>query len=80
MSKFRKKPAEIEAFRWTYDPEPEWWKDLKGVTVEVNTGAVFIPTLEGTMKAQGGDYIIKDATGQISTCKPDVFEATYELV
>jgi len=39
-----------------------------------------IETLEGTMKASLGDYIIKDVKGEFYPCKPDIFEQTYELV
>lgn len=36
-----------------------------------------IETLEGTMKADVGDYIIKGVKGELYPCKPDVFEMTY---
>lgn len=39
-----------------------------------------IETLEGNMKAQFGDYIIKGIQGELYPCKPDIFEATYEAV
>ena len=39
-----------------------------------------IKTLEGTMHADSGDYIIKGVKGEIYPCKPDIFEATYEKV
>lgn len=39
-----------------------------------------IETLEGDMKAQFGDYIIKGVKGEFYPCKPDIFEATYEKV
>ena len=39
-----------------------------------------IETLEGTMVGNYGDYIIKGNKGEIYPCKPDIFEATYELV
>lgn len=38
-----------------------------------------IPTLEGTMKASIGDWIITGVKGEIYPCKPDIFESTYEL-
>lgn len=41
---------------------------------------VFIDTLEGTMKADKGDWIIKGVKGELYPCKPDVFEMTYEKV
>ena len=37
-----------------------------------------IQTLEGTMQASRGDYIIKGVNGEFYPCKPDIFEKTYE--
>ena len=37
-----------------------------------------IETLEGVMKANKGDWIIKGVKGEIYPCKPDVFDMTYE--
>jgi len=39
-----------------------------------------IPTLEGVMKAEENDFIIKGIKGELYPCKPDIFEATYEAV
>lgn len=39
-----------------------------------------IHTLEGTMHANVGDYIITGVHGEIYPCKPDIFEETYEEV
>lgn len=39
-----------------------------------------IPTLEGTMKASVGDWIITGVKGEQYPCKPDIFEASYEEV
>lgn len=39
-----------------------------------------IETLEGVMKADKGDWIIKGVKGELYPCKPDVFEITYEKV
>lgn len=78
--KYRKKPIVIDAFRWTFDIVPDWWKELKGVTVIPNTGSALIPTLEGIMKAEVGDYIIRGVQGEVYPCKPDIFAQTYELV
>lgn len=47
------------------------------------TGAVTprldIATPEGVMSASPGDWIIKNAAGELSPCKPDIFAATYEI-
>lgn len=83
--KYRKKPVVIEAFRLGYDSEPEWFKEdgMPYVGVEDDDGKlshILIDTLEGTMSAKRGDYIIKGVQGEVYPCKPDIFEATYEAV
>ena len=37
-----------------------------------------IQTLEGTLHARVGDWIIEGVQGELYPCKPDIFEATYE--
>lgn len=37
-----------------------------------------IETLEGTMTASAGDWIIRGVQGEHYPCKPDIFDATYE--
>ena len=39
---------------------------------------ITIHTLEGDMKAEKGDWIIKGVHGEKYTCKPDIFAETYE--
>ena len=39
-----------------------------------------IETLEGTMHASVGDYIITGVNGEQYPCKPDIFEKTYEPI
>ena len=41
---------------------------------------IAIDTLEGTMRADAGDFVIRGVQGEFYPCKPDIFEATYELV
>ncbi len=41
---------------------------------------LYIETLEGNMRADVGDYIIKGVNGEFYPCKPDIFEKTYEPV
>ena len=80
MYKFRKKPVVIEAFRWGIDQVPKWWEDAKEILIDIPTGTVCIPTLEGYHNARFGDYIIQGIQGELYPCKPDIFEATYEKV
>ena len=83
--KYRKKPVEIEAFQVPYtisdQPALRQWLlsnagDRKWTIHDV--GTVAIETLEGTMTADLGDWIIRCVQGEIYTCKPDIFEATYD--
>lgn len=89
MSKFRKKPIIIDAFKWTGGPDqtedPLWVIEaLENATVWFETheaGVVMvIKTLEGNHIANKGDYIIRGIKGEIYPCKPDIFELTYEQV
>lgn len=52
----------------------------KPVTIEAYQTDVDmdIPTLEGTMHASVGDYIITGVRGEQYPCKPDIFLETYE--
>jgi hypothetical protein len=91
MPKYRKKPIEVEAFRFYVDPMPDWFTD-KVTRNEVvlhlcdfdqysmEESYCYINTLEGRMIGQGGDYIIKGIQDEIYPCKSDIFEATYEKI
>lgn len=41
---------------------------------------VVIKTLEGSMLATPGDWIIKGVAGEFYPCKPEIFTQTYDLV
>lgn len=88
--KFRKKPVVIEAHRWTKDQDLGSFPDFlakasqDGLLFFVRIGredeSLQIKTLEGTMRAESGDWIIQGVKGELYPCKPDIFEATYEAV
>jgi hypothetical protein len=93
MGKFRKKPVVIEAWQFRPDdfPFPQVdipdWISLAwfAETIETRDGKQYrggaiisIPTLEGVMRANPGDWIIRGVKGEVYPCKPDIFEATYE--
>jgi hypothetical protein len=40
---------------------------------------MLIDTLEGTMKADVGDWIITGIKGEEYPCKPDIFHETYDI-
>ena len=41
---------------------------------------LFIETLEGTMEAKYGDYIIQGVAGEFYPCKAQIFNQSYEAV
>ncbi len=84
MPKFRKKPIVIEAVQFTGDN----WYEVglfagKKVDIAHETGEAdvcLIATLEGDMRTNNGDWIIRGIKGEFYPCKPDIFEQTYEKV
>lgn len=79
MAKYRKKPIVIEAVQWTGNNFGDL-TDIMHDVYGVDGKEITIRTLEGVMTASVGDWIIKGVKGEIYPCKPDIFEATYELV
>ena len=83
--RFRKKPVEIEAVKfdgWNWAECYQFMSDEVLVFPEVfkEREYIKIDTLEGTMTASRGHWIIKGVNGEFYPCKPDIFEKTYELV
>lgn len=95
MAIYRKKPVEVEVIKLEdddksiidalnfifnigikagYDGTKLTLKDIR------RDGGIEIETLDGTMLASFGDYIIKGVNGEFYPCKPDIFEKTYDLV
>ncbi|UWD48764.1 hypothetical protein NYR90_00155 [Clostridioides difficile] len=83
MAKFKKRPVEVEAFRLGYDIEPEWFIgnsrvcNFKWINGHVSCD---LETLEGTVRANKGDYIIQGVKGEIYPRRADIFEMTYQKV
>lgn len=76
--KFRTKPCEIEATKWTGENVAEIMRFVKNESAIIINGVLIIKTLEGDMVASTGDYIIRGLRGEYYPCKPDVFHAKYE--
>ena len=87
--KYRKKPVVIEAIQWNENTTNEIIEFVGNSLITMEHGApcptVFdrysfgIKTLEGNMSVSPYDYIIKGVQGEFYPCKPDIFEATYEM-
>ena len=91
MPKFKKKSVIIDAVQWTgnnllevikHTGQNATAKDYKWEDYEdlVKKDGLKIFTLEGTMKANIGDWIIKGVQGECYPCELDIFIATYDAV
>lgn len=85
MSKYVKKPIIIEAFRMGIDYIPDWFMDEvtnNNIILREEGGRTYseIKTLEGTMRADYGDYVILGVNKEIYPCKADIFDKTYNPV
>lgn len=76
---FRKRPVEIQAFRWT--------GSLSCVPDDVETGlfaiegtTAVVTTPEGALRAPAGHWILRGVKGELRPCAPDAFEATHDEV
>lgn len=78
--RFRKKPVVIEAMHFADVVDGSRIAAWCGGTNEASPQQVQILTLEGTMTATLGDYVIRGVQGEFYPCKPDIFAATYEPV
>jgi hypothetical protein len=85
MAHFRKKPVVIEAIQLTTENynEIKLWINGQSHSADpayLGSGeiSIGIRTLEGDMRADLGDWIIKGVEGEFYPCKPDIFEKTYE--
>ena len=60
------------------------WKLYRKKPLEIRaremTEDFVVETLEGTMKGNAGDYLIRGIKGEEYPCQKDIFEASYELV
>jgi hypothetical protein len=80
--KYRKKPIIIEAIKYNGDNHLECGRFVGDpcIIYDSNDNSLTIPTLEGYMKANEGDYIIKGIKGEFYPCREYIFEAIYERV
>lgn len=82
MAKFRKKPVIIDAYWYNHKPDnyrPDWFSDAVSANKIITySDHAKIVTLEGVMRADLNDWIIKGVAGEFYPCKPEIFVATYE--
>ena len=91
MGRYRKKPVVIEAFQLNERGlvgEDWFWNAVSENTIITHDFGKYYPnpawceikTLEGTMIAKAGDYIVRGVNGEIYPCKSEIFHVSYEAV
>lgn len=91
MPTYRKRPVEVEARQVPYGGDPDtvpqeiydlaqWCRGYEGYTFVDGHWFIDIPTLEGTMRANPGTYIIRGVHGEFYPCDGEIFHETYEAV
>lgn len=71
------RPCRYPAPMWFMQAEMQGKVELWG---DDEAPYCMIETLEGRMRAEAGDFIIKGINGELYPCKPDIFEQSYEPV
>lgn len=83
FARFRSRPCEITAVRFDSLTENALaivaWSDGE-VSADDGDGTLSIKTLEGTMKARRGDWIVKGLKGEFYPVKPDIMALKYERI
>ena len=91
MTKYGKKPVVVDAEVYREGMEDGWLHvlekfievDPRQIAEQKEAGIEMVPvilTIEGYHVVSPGDYIITGVKGERYPCKPDIFNATYELV
>lgn len=79
-----KKPIKIDFVEYiagnNEDIIIKWLELYNCRAIIYDDGKIVIPTLEGDIAAENGDYIIKGVNNEFYPCKPDIFKATYDIV
>lgn len=82
--KYRKLPVVIEAMQFTDESKDRVFNWVRYNCYAVrgidNNLVMFIQTLEGDMRVNIGDYVIKGVRGEFYPCEKTIFEETYEEV
>jgi hypothetical protein len=83
--KYVSRPVVVEAIQFTgisslIEMKSAWgvgtWSHL---TTETDPNSLMIDTLEGVMKCNLGDWVIKGTIGEFYPCKDRVFREKYEV-
>ncbi|WP_148310195.1 hypothetical protein [Nocardia otitidiscaviarum] len=78
--RYIKKPVVIEAMHFETTRLASAIADWCGGNNDARPDQIQIPTLEGVMTANVGDWVIRGVKGEFYPCRDDIFRETYEQV
>lgn len=79
MPRYRTKPVTVEALQWTGDNLGEVLAWASRHAVPQPDGGLMVQTLNGSVWAKPGDYLIR-RDDEVYPCDPAVFAEKYEPV
>jgi hypothetical protein len=90
IAQYTKLPVTVDAIQWDGDQQRAtkiiyWIAGNNGAAHfverdQLGDRCIIIYTLEGSIRAMPGDWIIRGVRGEFYPCKPDIFEVTYDPV
>ena len=86
IKRFRKKPDIVEAFEWDGKKETIELPEIRlfmanNPYFRGEQGSLYVHTLDGeVVEARPGDFIVKEAKGDVYPCKPKFFWETFEEI
>lgn len=84
MGRYRRKPVQLEAVRWSgigFAAMPRWLRDAaKLLQTETPAAALEMDTAEGMLIVTPGDWITRDDDGKIVVLEDPVFRLLFEAV
>jgi len=84
MARYRKRPVEVDAVRYdgnNVEGVFAWARSLdvdEDAMYHTSSSGLVIHTLEGSMRADAGDWVVCGTAGEFYPVKPSIFEQVYE--
>lgn len=82
-NRYRKRPIEIDAIRWTGEnikDVADFTDGHRDVVHDGDSHSLLVSTPEGRMRCMAGDWLIRGVEGEYYPCRDSIFQATYEDV
>lgn len=78
--KIKRKPVELEAMQYTGNNIVELSRNMHIGMLRTSPRGLFLQTIQGTVKVELNDYIVKDEQGFYMCVSPKELEIFYEII